>query len=100
MDLQNDCINSFWKTRYGSIGMTTEQFRKLLSAKPFRPFTLRTADGERLRVPHPEFALLSPGGRTAVIVTGDEEFEIVDLLLISALEVRNGARGNGRKKGR
>lgn len=79
--------------------MTTEQFRKALSARPFRPFTIRTADGERLRVPHPEFALLSPGGRTAVIATGDEEFEIVDLLLVSAIEMRNGHR-NGRKKGR
>lgn len=79
--------------------MTTEQFRKVLTAKPFRPFTVRTADGERLRVPHPEFVWLSPGGRTAVIATGDEEFDIVDLLLVSALEMRNGQR-NGRKKDR
>lgn len=80
--------------------MTTEQFRKLLAAKPFRPFTLCTGDGERVHVPHPEFALLSPGGRTVVVVAGDEEFEIVDLMLVTAMEVRAAARGNGRRRPR
>ena len=66
--------------------MTTDQFRAALKAQPFRPFTIRTADGREYTVEHPEFALLSKGGRTVVIAAGGDAFTILDLLLITALD--------------
>jgi hypothetical protein len=85
--------------------MTIEQLQRLHQARPFRPFTLKLADGNRIRVRSPEFLSHSPTGRTAVVFGGDDSFEVVDLLLVASIEVgdvrarRNGRpRGNGRKK--
>ncbi len=78
--------------------MTSEQLRKVHQARPFRRFTLRLADGSRLEVPHPEFLWLHPRGRTAVVATPDDAFEIVDVLLIAAIEVGNGKPRSRRSK--
>ncbi len=75
--------------------MTAEQLRKVHRTQPFRPFTLKLADGNKLHVPHPEFMWLLPGGRTVHVATGDDSFEIVDLLLVASLEVRDGAPREG-----
>ncbi len=71
--------------------MTVQQLRAVLGEKPFRPFTLQLADGDRVRVRQPEFARLTPGGRTLVVALGDEQIKIIDLLLVTAIH-----RGNGR----
>lgn len=75
--------------------MTIEQLRMLHQAQPFRPFTVHLADGRQLRVPHREFLSHSPTGRTVVIHESDESFSIVDLLLVTRLEVH---AGNGAVK--
>ena len=67
--------------------MTTEQVRKLYEARPFRRFSIHLADGRTLRVSHPEWMALSPSGRTIVVYQRDDSFEIVDLLLVTGLEV-------------
>jgi len=77
--------------------MRAEQLREIHRAKPFRPFTLRQGDGSQVRVPHPEFLWLLPGGRTAHVATGDDSFEIIDLVLVAAIEVGNGRARRGRK---
>ena len=33
----------------------------------------------------------SPGGRTVIVFTGHESFEIIDLLLVTSLEVIDGS---------
>ena len=66
--------------------MTVEQFKNVHRAQPFRPFALRTGDGDEYRVGHPETALLSQGGRTVIINTGGEALAILDLLLVHAIE--------------
>ena len=71
--------------------MTVEQLRAEYQARPFRPFTLHLADGEKLHVPHADFLSHSPNGRTLVVYTEDDSFSIVDLLLVTRLEVHNGA---------
>lgn len=76
--------------------MTTEQFRNLLKAEPFRGFTIHLADGRHVPVRHSEFVLISPSGRTAIIYQPDETFNIVDLLLVTDLEV--GRNGGGRTR--
>ncbi len=71
--------------------MTIDQLRAVYQARPFRPFTLHLADGEKLHVPHADFLSHSPKGRTLVVYTEDDSFSIVDLLLVTRLEVHNGA---------
>ncbi|MEO8497600.1 MAG: hypothetical protein ABI614_21240 [Planctomycetota bacterium] len=82
--------------------MTTEALRNLLNAKPFRPFRVHLADGHSVDVVHPEFVGFG-GGRTFVAYTNDDNFEVIDLLLVSSLETINGKpthRGTGKSKRR
>jgi hypothetical protein len=67
--------------------MTAEQFRKLREANPFRPFRIHLADGRVLPVLHRDFVSQSPGGRTIIVYDSDEAFNIVDLYLVTDLEV-------------
>ena len=71
--------------------MTTEQFDKALKERPFRPFTIHLADGRTLTVPHRDFVSQSPGGRTIIVYGSDESFSIVDLGLVTELEVQDQA---------
>lgn len=78
--------------------MTLTEVKRAYAAKPFRPFTLKLADGSRLRVRSPEFLAFFPGGRTIVVVKDEGEYEIVDLLLVTSLDfsarkARNGHAG-------
>lgn len=79
--------------------MTTEALRRLHTARPFQPFYLRLGDGQELPVEHPEFLAYAPSSRTATVYFDDGSFEIVDLLLVTGLEVRNGRRPH-RRRGR
>ncbi len=67
--------------------MTIEQLRTTLRANPFQPFTVRMADGRQFPIPHPDFLSMSPSGRTAVIFHPDDSASIVDLLLMTELEL-------------
>jgi hypothetical protein len=71
--------------------VTIEQFRKMLMAQPFLPFTLHLADGRQMHVPHREFASMSPSGRTVIISQPDDTFEVIDLLLVVGLEAHPAA---------
>jgi hypothetical protein len=75
--------------------MTIEQLREVNRARPFRPFTIQLADGDRVRVSHPESLLITPSGRTIVVASSADAVKIIDLLLVAAIEV-----GNGRPRGR
>ena len=67
--------------------MTVEQLRNVHQARPFRPFTIRMADGTSYHIPHSEFLSQSPSGRTIVVHHADETFSVVDLLLVTELKV-------------
>ena len=78
--------------------MTLDQLREVHRARPFVPFKLQLADGSQVRVPHPEFLWLHPRGGRIVFVAGPREtVKIIDLFLVSCIEVGN-AKGNGRRK--
>jgi hypothetical protein len=68
--------------------MTAEQFRAMREAKPFRPFTTHLADGRTLDVPHRDFVSQSPPGRTIIVYHSNEAFSVVDLYLVTELEVQ------------
>ena len=68
--------------------MTIERLRELYSSQPFRPFVMHLADGRQLLVAHPEFLSFSPSGRTVVVHQPDDSLNIVDLLLVTDIEIR------------
>jgi hypothetical protein len=68
--------------------MTIEQIRAVIQHKPFQPFVIHLADGRQLTVSSPEFIMAIPTGRTIVVGQPDGLYHIVDLLLVTDLEVR------------
>ncbi|MEX2172699.1 MAG: hypothetical protein WD851_25500 [Pirellulales bacterium] len=70
--------------------MTTAEVKSLHQAKPFRPFTIHLADGEKLPVKSPEFMWITPGGRTIIVGHDDGEMSIIDLLLVTQITTGNG----------
>ena len=67
--------------------MTIQQLRAAHKATPFQPFTVHMADGRSFRVPHPDFLSMSPTGRTVIIYQEDDEFSILDLLLMTEIQM-------------
>lgn len=67
--------------------MTLEQLRNVHRAVPFRPFTIHMGDGRAFLVRGRDFLSHSPSGRTVVIHLDDETFSVLDLLLMTELEV-------------
>jgi hypothetical protein len=61
--------------------MRIDELRALLKARPFRPFTIYTPDGGAIPVWHPDFALLSPDGRTLWVYQRDYSCEMIDVML-------------------
>jgi hypothetical protein len=78
--------------------MTTDALLERHRARPFQPFSIRLGDGQSLRVEHPEMLAYAPKGRTAVVYRRDGSFQIIDLLLVTGLDVQ--APRNGRSAGR
>jgi hypothetical protein len=67
--------------------MTIKNLRRLYQAQPFRPFAIHTADGRTFPVPHTEFLAYDSEGRTILALRNDGTFSILDLSLITELEV-------------
>ncbi len=67
--------------------MTIQQLRAAHKAMPFRPFTVHMADGRQFSVPHPDFLSMSPSGRTIIIYEDNEDFSILDLSLMTDIEM-------------
>lgn len=78
--------------------MTIERFQEVVSRQPFRPFTIHLADGERVRVVSREFVASSPSGRTIVVFDAEDRMSIIDLLLVTKLEVETASNGHQKQK--
>ena len=74
--------------------MTIEQFRTTLHQQPFKPFSIRMADGRVFEIRHPDFVAHAPTGRTVIVMQSDESYSVLDLLLMSEIEV---AAPNGQQ---
>ncbi len=78
--------------------MTLEQLREVMRMEPFRPFAMLLPHGTRVPVPHPEFLFIPPAAsRTVWVGNGDGTARIIDLLLVSAIEIKNGKPSRGRR---
>jgi hypothetical protein len=69
--------------------MTIEQFHAAMTRRPFVPFVIHLADGDRLPVRHPEHIAMSPGGRTVIVFGEGEAFSILDFLHVTRLDVES-----------
>ena len=75
--------------------MNIESLRELHEARPFRPFAIHTADGKSFPIPHSEFLAYDPEGTMAVVLRNNHTFSILDLNLITPLEL---LPANGKRK--
>jgi hypothetical protein len=78
--------------------MTIEKIRDVYNAQPFQPFIIHLADGREIPVHHRDFMATAPSGRTLIVYQPDDSHNIIDLLLVTDLEVP--ARINGSRKRR
>jgi hypothetical protein len=67
--------------------MTIDRIRDVWRAQPFRPFSIHMADGRRVPVHHRDLLMPSPSGRTVVVYQLDDTLNVVDLLLVTDLEI-------------
>jgi hypothetical protein len=78
--------------------MTALKFREMLRSQPFRPFLVKTSDGDTFRVDHPDYALVNPPNTEVIIYDKDGHFRFVALNHIVTLEPqRNGSRKPGKR---
>jgi hypothetical protein len=73
--------------------MNIEKIRKYVTGG-FRPFSIRTSDGRKFPVPHPEFIAL--GKSDVVVVDKRGDIHILETLHIASLKVLKA--GNGAPK--
>ena len=78
--------------------MTIEQLRNLYNAQPFRPFVIHLADGREVPVHHREFIMAVPSGRTVVVCQPDDTMNIIDLLLVTDVELKPPTEGPVRRR--
>jgi hypothetical protein len=66
--------------------MSPDELKKCIVTTPFRPFTLNIGDGRRIPVMGRDFILLAPErGRTVVVYQRNDDFDILDTLLITGV---------------
>ena len=69
--------------------MTKEAIREHVHAAPFLPFAVRLPDGRTYDVPGPDFANLSPNGRTLVVFTDEGNgVRVLDVALITEISTK------------
>ena len=62
-----------------------EAIREHVRSRRFRPFELHLVDGKVLAVPHPEFVLFAPSAPEFVVVTPENEFNILDAASVARI---------------
>jgi hypothetical protein len=78
--------------------MTLDRLRDAYNAQPFRPFVIHLADGRQVPVVHREFIMPVPSGRTVIVVQPDDTVNIIDLLLVTDLELKPSTNGARRRR--
>lgn len=70
--------------------MVIQSIREFNHASPFRPYEIQMASGERYRVPHPDFAMVSPKGSFVIVFGKNERPHHLSTLLIESASLLNG----------
>jgi hypothetical protein len=75
-----------------------KELRPLLHGAAFRPFTVY-AEGKAFTIRHPEFAALTPPGRTLIVLHKDDNaFDLVDVELIERIKVHEPNRPRASRR--
>ncbi|MEW6606313.1 MAG: hypothetical protein AB1414_02505 [bacterium] len=70
--------------------MEIVEIRQIHNARPFHPFIIHLADGQKIPVEHPEFLAIAPDGHTIVFHSlRPGGFHIIDPSLVTALEIKS-----------
>lgn len=64
---------------------TRDQVRVLITARPFRPFRVRTNSGETYTIYHPELISCSVDGRS-MQVNDDDGLHLLEMLCVEAID--------------
>ena len=64
--------------------MTIEAIRRVMHDN--KPFKLRTADGEVIEIPHPDFIAVAPNGKWVIVTHTDDQWKWIDAQSITAIE--------------
>jgi hypothetical protein len=78
--------------------MILEQMQAVYDAQPFRPFIIHLADGRQVPVHSREFVSAAPSGRTIVVWQPDDRMNIIDLLLVTDLELKPVPNGTAKRR--
>ena len=78
--------------------MTIDRLKELYDAQPFKPFIIHLADGRALPVQHRDFIMSVPSGRTVIVAQPDDTVNIVDLLLVTDVEIKPAGNGSRKKR--
>jgi hypothetical protein len=65
--------------------VTLDAIREARDASPFKPFVIRTADGNDFVVPNHDSLLVAEQGKTLIVVTADQKFHILATELVSSI---------------
>lgn len=80
--------------------MNAQAIKDAADIKPFRRFALRAGDGREYVVKSPEMIYFIPGGRTIIVSQGEEEFDMLDSILISSLHYKRVSAEKSKRSGR
>ena len=72
--------------------MTARSIRRLIRARPFRPFVALLQDGRRIPVTNPEWVLLSERGGKAAVFQKDDSLSIFNTKMVKELSVSHARR--------
>jgi hypothetical protein len=78
--------------------MTIEKLKELYDTQPFKPFVIHLADGREIPVRHRDFIMAAPSGRTIVVMQPDDSMNIIDLLLVTDVELKPTRNGTRKQK--
>ena len=73
--------------------------RELHEARPFMPFTIGLSDGRKLHMPHNEFFSFFPSGCSAILTHMDGSFTLIELLMITTMDMKPKGSRRTTKKG-
>ena len=65
--------------------MTIDAIKQARDTALFKPFVIRTADGQGFEVPNHDSLLVAEGGRTVIVVTPDQKFHLLATELVASI---------------
>jgi hypothetical protein len=65
--------------------MNIEAIKEVRDTTPFKPFVIRTADGNAFEVPNHDSLLVAEQGETIIVVTPDQKFHILATELVASI---------------